>query len=199
MAQIHELKPKLMKAIGPILKEQEMSGGPKYKFRGIDQVLPKVQAALLEFGCMIAIKASDFHVERYEKDKGKWNHSATLLMEVKFIAPDGSEIGDTAAGEGLDTNGDKATYKAMSGAFKYACFLGLCIPTNTLEDPDSRRRPKNDRPVSPTDTAEKAIKNAPDEKTISRYLTAAKAKFTDDEYLFLFDVASERRRELGIK
>ncbi len=39
--------------------------------------------------------------------------------------------------QGLDS-GDKATNKAMSVAFKYACFQTFCIPTeNLIDDPDA--------------------------------------------------------------
>ena len=34
-------------------------------------------------------------------------------------------------------SGDKATNKAMSIAFKYACFQVFCIPTEEMIDPDS--------------------------------------------------------------
>lgn len=36
----------------------------------------------------------------------------------------------------MDT-GDKATNKAMSIAFKYACFQVFCIPTEEMIDPDA--------------------------------------------------------------
>ena len=38
--------------------------------------------------------------------------------------------------EGMDS-GDKATNKAMSIAFKYACFQVFCIPTEEMQDPDA--------------------------------------------------------------
>jgi hypothetical protein len=34
-------------------------------------------------------------------------------------------------------SGDKATNKAMSIAFKYACFQVFCIPTEEMQDPDA--------------------------------------------------------------
>ena len=34
-------------------------------------------------------------------------------------------------------SGDKATNKAMSIAFKYACFQVFCIPTEEMIDPDA--------------------------------------------------------------
>ena len=34
-------------------------------------------------------------------------------------------------------SGDKATNKAMSIAFKYACFQVFCIPTEEMVDPDA--------------------------------------------------------------
>jgi hypothetical protein len=70
------------------------------------------------------------------------NSKGTLLIysicKVKytFYAEDGSSISATVIGEGMDT-GDKATNKAMSIAFKYACFQVFCIPTEEMVDPDA--------------------------------------------------------------
>ena len=38
-------------------------------------------------------------------------------------------------------SGDKATNKAMSVAFKYACFQVFCIPTEDMTDPDAETPP----------------------------------------------------------
>lgn len=58
-------------------------------------------------------------------------------MKYRFFAVDGSYVDAVVVGEGMDS-GDKATNKAMSVAFKYACFQTFCIPTeNLIDDPDA--------------------------------------------------------------
>lgn len=198
--QIYTLLPLVMQAVGTIAKTQQMSGGGKsYRFRGIDQVLTKVNAALLAHHCMVSAEVIEHKVERYERDT-KIQHHATLRMKVSFIAPDGSKIENIAAGEALDTNSDKASQKAMAGAFKYACFFGLCIPVERgmITDPDAA--PKNRRGAPPpavTDAAEKALRTAPNKGKLKEWLAAAKAKFTEDEYLYLAEVADQREQELN--
>ena len=58
-------------------------------------------------------------------------------IRYRFFTVDGSYIDAVVVGEGMDS-GDKATNKAMSVAFKYACFQTFCIPTeNLIDDPDA--------------------------------------------------------------
>jgi hypothetical protein len=190
MSQIHELLPKIMAHIGTINKDQT-NKVQNYKFRGIEQVLEKLSPALLANGCMLSTKVLDHKCTRWESGNSKDKHHATVLMEVTFIAPDGSSITNSMAGEALDTNGDKATAKACAGAFKYAAFLGLCIPTNTLEDPDRSPKKTGDK-ASPIEAAERAIRNAPDRKTVQRYLKAAAEKFSTDDYNHLQMIADSR-------
>ena len=47
-------------------------------------------------------------------------------------------------------SGDKASNKAMSAAFKYACFQTFCIPTEEMQDPDAETPPPS-TPVYATD------------------------------------------------
>jgi hypothetical protein len=133
VAQIHELLPKVMADIGPILKDRSNTA-QNYKFRGVDQALSKVQPALIKHGVTLAVKTDGHVAHRYElapdqkTGKERYQMHVTLLMTVTFCAPDGSTVASTVPGEAVDTNGDKATFKAMSMAFKYALFFGLCIP-----------------------------------------------------------------------
>ena len=54
-------------------------------------------------------------------------------IKYTFYAEDGSNVSAVVIGEGMDS-GDKATNKAMSIAFKYACFQVFCIPTEEMKD-----------------------------------------------------------------
>ncbi len=62
----------------------------------------------------------------------------TVRVEFDFVAvKDGSLHTVVMYGEAMDS-GDKATNKAMSAAFKYACLEVFCIPTEGLiEDADA--------------------------------------------------------------
>lgn len=129
-----------MEKIGAISKDRKNPVG--FWYRGIEDALNHLQPALIELGLTVEIECRDLrtahYVEKGEK-KDRLQFQSHLLMDVSFIATDGSRSKRTAAGEGLDTAGDKATNKAMAAAFKYAIFLGLCIPVEdgTLTDPDA--------------------------------------------------------------
>jgi hypothetical protein len=66
--------------------------------------------------------------------KGKNGDQSIATLTVKFRATDGKDSIDfTVMGEGQDS-GDKATYKAMTGATKYALLKLFLIPTG--DDPE---------------------------------------------------------------
>ena len=65
-----------------------------------------------------------------------------VVVDMNFhftSAIDGSVCTVRMAGESMDT-GDKATNKAMSAAYKYACMQTFCIPTEGDNDADAQRR-----------------------------------------------------------
>lgn len=151
--QIFTLMPRLMDEIGPIAKDRK-NAGLNYRFRGVDDVLNAMHPAMVKLGISTEVKCHSLQSETTVEDTGAKKRlvfRVLLLMDVAFIATDGSRITHTAAGEGIDFASDKASNKAMSAAFKYACFLGLCIPVDdgTLADSDSTTR-KIESPSTPT-------------------------------------------------
>lgn len=147
---IYQLMPKLMEAIGPISKDRKNPVG--FKYRGIEDALNAIHPELVKLQLTTSIRCYDLRSETNTEDgtKKRFVYRTLLMMDVKFTATDGSSVTNTAAGEGIDTAGDKATNKAMAAAFKYACFLGLCIPIEdgTLPDPDATGR-KIETPAEP--------------------------------------------------
>jgi len=150
--QVYQLIPKLMEKIGAISKDRKNPVG--FRYRGIEDALNNMHPHLVELGLTVEIRCHSFQVEHFiEKGekKDRLQFHATLLMDVVFVAQDGSRSERTAAGEGLDTAGDKATNKAMAAAFKYAVFLGLCIPVEdgSLDDPDQHGRKTDTAATAP--------------------------------------------------
>lgn len=154
-----------MDRIGAISKDRKNPVG--FKYRGIEDALNHLQPALIEFGISIEIECHHLEnrifLEKGEK-KDRLSYHASLLMDVTFVAEDGSRSKRTAAGEGLDIAGDKSTNKAMAAAFKYAIFLGLCVPLedNVLDDPDSTgtKQPAAVQPVAPVQPVVPTLTNA---------------------------------------
>ena len=111
-----------------------------YVYRGIDDVMNTFQPLLAKHHVFVVPEV----LERERQERATYKdgkQSGTLLysiltMRYTFYAEDGSSVSAVVIGEGMDS-GDKASNKAMSVAFKYACFQVLCIPTEEMVDPDT--------------------------------------------------------------
>ena len=108
----------------------------KFMFRGIDAVMNAINPALVKYKLFIVPEVLEqTREERQTKSGGALIYSVCKI-KYTFYAEDGSSISSVVIGEGMDS-GDKATNKAMSIAFKYACFQVFCIPTEEMVDPDA--------------------------------------------------------------
>ena len=129
----------VMSDIGAVGKDKEFKskyGG--YKFRGIDDVMNALHPAMVKN--KIFVVPEILEQERSSRQAASGTAMVVSICKIKytFYAEDGSFVEAIVIGEGMDT-GDKATNKAMSIAFKYACFQVFCIPTEDMDDPDGER------------------------------------------------------------
>lgn len=146
--QIFSLLPLVMRDLGAIKKDRK-NPSKNYKFRGIDELLNNLHPVLIKHNITPSQQTTNLRTETIEEQatggpsKTKRIYRSFLELTVTFHAPDGSSVSNTAAGEGIDYNDDKATSKAMSAAYKYAVYLGLCIPSEDgeLSDSDSSSSP----------------------------------------------------------
>lgn len=107
-----------------------------FMFRGIDAVMNALNPAMVKNGIFVVPEVLDqTREERISKTGGLLIYSICKI-KFTFYAEDGSNVSAVIIGEGMDS-GDKATNKAMSIAFKYACFQVFCIPTEEMRDPDA--------------------------------------------------------------
>lgn len=127
----------VMEEVGTISKNKKNTGqGGGFMYRGVDDVMNALQPALIKHGVFICPTVlSEERSERRTQNGGVLLYSR-LMIRYDFFAVDGSSISAVVVGEAMDS-GDKATNKAMSVAFKYACFQVFCIPTEEMKDPDS--------------------------------------------------------------
>lgn len=106
-----------------------------FMFRGIDAVMNAINPALIKHKVFVVPEILDQSREERTTAKGGVLIYSICKVKYTFFAEDGSSIEAIVIGEGMDS-GDKATNKAMSIAFKYACFQVFCIPTEEMKDPD---------------------------------------------------------------
>lgn len=120
-----------------IAKNRINNQGSGFKFRGIDDVYNAIAPLLADHGlCILPRMLSRVCEERTSKG-GSALFYVTVEAEFDFVAvEDGSKHTVKTYGEAMDT-GDKATNKAMSSAYKYACFQSFAIPLEGEPDADA--------------------------------------------------------------
>lgn len=132
MAQIHEKIMQVMKDCGAIAKD-ELNPQQRYKYRGIDAVMNALNPAMRKNKIFVVPEVLELNREERESAKGNVLIYSTVKVKYTFYAEDGSFLDCVTLGEGMDS-GDKSINKAMSAAFKYACFQVFCIPTEEMHD-----------------------------------------------------------------
>lgn len=133
-------------AISGVMKDLTSEGISKhrkneqqgYAFRGIDDVYNALSASLVKNGLLILPRVIDRICSERTTQKGSPLFTVVLDVEFDFVyAKDpASKHTVRTVGEAMDT-ADKASNKAMSAAYKYACIQVFCIPTEADNDADS--------------------------------------------------------------
>ncbi len=108
-----------------------------YKFRGIDDIYNALSSLLGEHGLCILPRVLSREVTERTNKNGTVLFYVVVDVEFDFVAAaDSSKHTVKVCGEAMDS-GDKATNKAMSAAYKYACLQTFCIPTEGDNDADA--------------------------------------------------------------
>jgi hypothetical protein len=142
---IYEAINNAMNEIGAIGKTSK-NAQQGFMFRGIDAVMNAIQPALINNKIFIVPEVLEQTREERTTAKGGLLIYSICKIKYTFYAEDGSSISATVIGEGMDS-GDKATNKALSIGFKYACFQVFCIPTEEMKDPDAECHEVAPKPV----------------------------------------------------
>lgn len=136
MNNIYQTICKVMEDVGSVTKSKQNKSGQPFMYRGIDDVMNALNPAMIKNKLFVAPEVLEQSREdRITKSGGNLIYSICKI-KYTFYAEDGSSVEATVIGEAFDS-GDKATNKAMSIAFKYACFQVFCIPTEEMIDPDA--------------------------------------------------------------
>lgn len=199
--KLDQLAPKVYTAIAAVqlaMSKEGIAKGRKnqqqgYAFRGIDDVYAALAPHLAANGLVIIPRVTAREtVERQTKAGGALFYTS-LTVEFDFVAvADGSKHTACTIGEAMDS-GDKSSNKAMSAAYKYACFLAFAIPTEGENDADELthptiepKKPESYKPSGPmlTPDTHKALSALCSDAAMSTKLTSALEKkglisFTD--------------------
>lgn len=159
-----------------------------YNFRGIDDVYNALAPQLAKVKLLILPRVLDRTVTERTTQKGGVLFYVVLDVEFDLVSGvDGSKHTVRVVGEAMDS-GDKATNKAMSAAYKYACMEAFCIPTEGDNDADATTHEGITAEVTPISKGVKTVsprgdarKNA-DQKKATLYVTElVKAGAVSDE------------------
>ena len=132
-AKIYEAISNVMKEVGAVSKN-DTNKFDNYKFRGIDAVMNALHPAMVKNHVFVTPEVLEsFREERASSKDNKTMMYTILKVKYTFYTDDGSSVESVVIGEAMDRS-DKSTNKAMSAAFKYACFQTFCIPTEEMQD-----------------------------------------------------------------
>lgn len=125
----------VMSEIG-VIEKGKTNSQQGFKYRGVDDVMNALQPLLIKHKVFIVPEVLEQTREERTSTRGGTLIYSILKVKYTFYTDDGSYVSAIVIGEGMDS-GDKASNKALSIAFKYACFQIFCIPTEEMQDPDS--------------------------------------------------------------
>lgn len=133
--KIYEAISNVMEDIGAVGKN-DVNTTQGFNYRGIDAVMNALNPAMVKHKVFCVPEILEQSREERKSSKGNLLIYSICKIRYRFYTTDGSCIEAVTIGEGMDS-GDKATNKAMSIAFRYACCQVFCIPTEEMKDPDS--------------------------------------------------------------
>ena len=138
--------PHVLKAILSVMKELGEEGIGKerrnkeqgFNFRGVEDIINALTPLLVKHSLVIIPRFKSHHTTDRLSKHGGYLNDVIVSGEFDFMsAIDGSMVTGSTYGQGMDS-ADKATNKAMSGAFKYLSIFGFCIPTfGVIDDTDN--------------------------------------------------------------
>lgn len=201
MAMIHEAICATMNDVGAVTKG-DFNTYDKYKFRGIDAVMNALNPAMRKNGIFVVPEVLEHRQDERQSQKGGLMIYTTCKVKYTFYAKDGSSLDAVVVGEAMDRS-DKSTNKAMSAAFKYACFQTFCIPTEEMQDADAESpqvKPKDDRTGEPAYPArEEMLTHVKKWYQIDKLLTAYRCEsieqLTDAQVTALYNKGVEKLKE----
>ena len=157
--KIYEAIANVMKDVGAVSKD-DSNDFDHYKYRGIDAVMNALNPAMVKHHVFVTPTVIDSSREERAGKNGTNMVYSILTVKYTFYTDDGSSVECVVIGEAMDRS-DKSTNKAMSAAFKYACFQTFCIPTDEMIDSETENLEIPSEKKKPT-----APKKVEKEKTV---------------------------------
>jgi len=160
---------------------------------------------LAELGIIVVPRLESISHEPARTGRTDGEHLTHVVMSYSFVDVDtAEEIAVKVAGEGVDA-GDKAPYKAMTGALKYALLQSFLLATG--DDPEDERvdarftTPSSDRPINAEEVREleKRIEDTGTEleRVLAYYKVASLGEMTETAYRRAVEVLNRKLAKRG--
>ena len=176
----------IMAEIGAIGKNQRNST-QGFMYRGVDIVMNTLNPSFVKHKVFVVPEVLEQTREERQTSKGGTLLYSICRIKFTFYAEDGSSVSAITIGEGMDS-GDKATNKAMSIAFKYACFQVFCIPTEEMIDPDADTPAPSTKKSNQTKKADVGKEIIPQEKVDALKTMLSEQGIKEETVLGLYKV-----------
>lgn len=120
----------------------------RYRYAQLEDYRDAIVAGLGNAGLSIATSIEEVvRLEDRQTKNGGTEHAVMVRMSQRIIHDSGEWIETTVYGEGQD-RGDKAIYKAITGARKYGLASALNLATSDDPEGDDQPRPKQAIPAA---------------------------------------------------
>ncbi len=142
---IHEALAAIYREVGYVQKTGKMKvGSESYSYAGEADLIAAVRPSMVDHEVYMHVaQITNRELGEFTNKYGTLMHHVRLDAVVRFThGPSGTSVDCMASGEGIDA-GDKATPKALTGAYKYAIRQTFCIETG--DDPDSTPSAEQER------------------------------------------------------
>jgi hypothetical protein len=146
MGNIYEKIANVMKNVDYMKKDGDVEfKNTKYKYLSAEKIVSNIRKEMIKEGLVIYPEKTEVtNQTQYEKD---------ILVTYRIADIEGNSITVQVPGGGYDTT-DKKTYKAMTGAYKYALRQTFMIETGD-DDPDKTpSKPITDKSVNKMTTGD---------------------------------------------
>jgi hypothetical protein len=189
--EIYQAIQRVYAKVGYVLKSGEVkSNAQNYKYAGEADFIEALRPAMIEENliCMpVNIVGECRNIMAADKPK---NHACYIYTFRLIHSPSGQYVEVAAAGEGIG-NDDKSSYKAATGAQKYALRQLFLIETGNDPDKD---------PVTAREEEEKKKQQeaaAAAEKAANEKKDAIYKKFVEAAFIVIPDLDEEGKRDWG--
>lgn len=196
-ASLQKAKLAVMEKVKYVVKSGVMGGpGGGYKYASEGDVIAVIRSAMLESGITLSIANMEVVPDSNQQvttTSGKQSNIVYVRVRGVFSYGDEHES-QCAVGCGMDS-GDKAVYKAMTGAYKYILRQYFCLETG--DDPD--KYPSEDPILTPAERLAEELRgvDAQGLKAWSSKVKDMRLSRSDRDALLI--CYNNRKTELGVE